>query len=190
MIDFFNYQYNKNMVSINLAEYFVTEEDLIIHTILGSCISVCLFIPDYNITGMNHFMLPSNPLNNVSLKPGQYGINSMELLFSEFVKKGISIKSLKAKVYGGGNITMVNNENNIGSNNIKFIFDFLKTEGIPVMEKDVGGFAGRKIIYFTRTHEVKVIMMKKTIKIKSAEEMYQRELKKKIESEPDITFFK
>jgi chemotaxis receptor (MCP) glutamine deamidase CheD len=54
-------------------------------------------------------------------------------MFSEFVKKGISIKSLKSKVYGG-NITMINNENNTGNDNIKFIFDFLTAEGIPVME--------------------------------------------------------
>ena len=190
MIEFFNYQYNKTMVSIQLGEYHVTEDDIIIHTILGSCISVCLYVPGKNIAGMNHFMLPENPMNDVSNKPGHYGINSMEILFSEFVKKGIPIRALKAKVFGGGNITGPKKVNNIGDNNIKFISEFLKTENIQVTDHDVGGESGRKILYFTRSHEVLVGKTKETVKIKSKEEMYADKLRNKITAEPDITFFK
>ena len=190
MMKFFNYLYDKNMVSIQLGEYFITDEDMIIHTILGSCISVCLYVPGNNLTGINHFMLPANPLHNEMKKPGQYGINAMELLFAEFVKKGIGIKSLKAKVYGGGNITRTTNEDNIGSNNIKFIQEFLRTEGIPVIEKDVGGFLGRKLLYFTKTHEVVITASKDMAKVREEEKQYQADLQKKINVEPDITFFK
>jgi chemotaxis protein CheD len=178
------------MVSIQLGEYFATQEDMIIHTILGSCISVCLFVPGMNLTGINHFMLPANPLHNELKKPGQYGINAMELLFAEFVKKGINIKSLHAKVYGGGNITRTTNKENIGSNNIKFILEFLDIEKIPVIEKDVGGFLGRKVLFFTRTHEVVISLTRDMVKIKNEEKKYQNDLQKKVDSDPDITFFK
>jgi len=114
----------------------------------------------------------------------------MELLFSEFVKKGVSIKSLNAKVFGGGNITRIKSDDNVGNNNIKFITEFLDTESIPIKESDVGGFLGRRLLYYTRTHEAIVTNMKQTNRIETEERRYQKILQKNLNDEPDISFFK
>ena len=40
------------------GEYFVSDEDMLIMTTLGSCIAACLWDRERRIGGMNHFMLP------------------------------------------------------------------------------------------------------------------------------------
>ena len=40
------------------GDYYVTREDEVLDTVLGSCVSACIRNPRLRIGGMNHFMLP------------------------------------------------------------------------------------------------------------------------------------
>ena len=82
------------------GEYFVSEEGIVIMTVLGSCIAACIWDSQRRIGGMNHFMLPDN--GGGASDSGRYGSFAMELLINEMLKMGASRMTLEAKVFGGG----------------------------------------------------------------------------------------
>ncbi len=131
----------------------VTQNAMEISTLLGSCVSVCLFDPKRKIAGMNHFLLPVSDKNN----PGseKYGDFSMRLMLDRILSMG-SIKSdLVAKVYGGGEVLIYENSNfNIGKKNIALALDFISDHEIKLVSKVVGGMLGAKIVFNTITGNV------------------------------------
>jgi len=133
-------------VSIIQGEHkVVAEPGVVITTILGSCIAVCLRDPVTRVGGMNHFLL-AEPKDDVALSETEmqrYGVHAMELLINEMMKMGAVRTRLRAQVYGGGNV--VAGLGGIGSNNAAFAHDFLRTEAIEVAYADVGGKSARKL---------------------------------------------
>jgi chemotaxis protein CheD len=155
----FNPKYGKNACVIVAGEYFATRDDMLIETVLGSCIAVCLMDAGNGVSGMNHFMLPSNRADpaDASSRAGRYGAHAMELLINEMMHQGADRLALTAKVFGGGNVTRVREGTlRVGEWNTAFALDFLEREGIPVAARDVGGLTGRRIVLFTREGNVKL----------------------------------
>jgi len=162
--EFFDSKFKKKVVSIGPGEYYVTEEDLIIQTVLGSCIAVCLFTDNGVTSGMNHFMLPGIA-DTERMDSLRYGIHSMEMLINSLLKLGIKKKDIKAKVFGGGNIIdFKSTKNTVGENNIEFILDFLQKENLPIITKHVGGDNARKVLFFSFDKKVLVKEINKTEK--------------------------
>ncbi len=125
----------------------------LITTILGSCVSVCLWDPLTKTGGMNHYMLPF--WNGEGLASPKYGSIAVPKLIEKMLHVGASKKNLQAKVFGGGDVlTMKSSLMNIGERNILFARDTLEKEHIPIINADVGGDSGRKIIFDLRTGSV------------------------------------
>ncbi len=95
---------------------------------------------------MNHFMLPDGADNGGD--SGRYGSYAMELLINEMLKRGASRLTMEAKVFGGGQIIEGMTTMNIGERNTAFVIDYLKTERIPIMSKDVLDIYPRKVCFF------------------------------------------
>lgn len=131
-----------------------SERPIIVRTILGSCISVCLRDPFTGVGGMNHFMLPSG--SGDFGNPARYGVHAMELLINQCMKLGASRSHLEAKVFGGGNVLNVKRASfvNVAKQNIEFARSFLRTENIPVVAHNVGGLAAREVYFFTDSGRV------------------------------------
>jgi chemotaxis protein CheD len=123
----------------------VAEPNVMISTLLGSCIAVCLQDPVGHIGGMNHFLLgePGRDQKVSGLEMQRYGVHAMELLINAMMAKGASRANLRAQVYGGANI--IAGLGSIGSSNADFARRFLATEGIAVGHVDTGGKAARKV---------------------------------------------
>ncbi|MEZ5661338.1 MAG: chemoreceptor glutamine deamidase CheD [Burkholderiaceae bacterium] len=139
---FYDNTFRNIAVKVAPAEYFVDTEGLVLTTVLGSCVSVCLIAREGAICGMNHFMLPaSGPSGNSA----RYGLFAMELLINEMLKAGAPRNGLKAKVYGGGAVISGMKTLQIGKQNVDFVESFLKQEGIPVLARDVLDIYPRKI---------------------------------------------
>ena len=135
------------------AELYVSKTPFQINTILGSCVSVCLFDPVTNIGGMNHFMLPY--WNGQGLASPKYGNIAIEKLIDKLISMGCNKMNLKAKIFGGGEVIESNIQSfNIGKKNIVIAFDMLRELKIPIVAQSVGGNFGRKIIFNTYTGEV------------------------------------
>ncbi len=135
-------QFQNEAVKVLPGEYFVDNEDILIMTTLGSCIAACLWDRNARIGGLNHFMLPTGGDGS-----GRYGAYAMELLINEMMKRGASRSSLEAKVFGGGQVIAGMDTMNIGERNTSFVMDYLKTERIPVVSKDVLDIYPRKVCF-------------------------------------------
>lgn len=139
---FYDAFFKNDAVKILPCEYFVYHEDILIMTTLGSCIAACLWDREAKIGGMNHFMLPEGDAGS-----GRYGSYAMELLINEMMKQGATRATMEAKVFGGGQVIDGMNTMNIGERNTAFVVDYLKTERIPIMSKDVLGIHPRKVCF-------------------------------------------
>jgi chemotaxis protein CheD len=114
-----------------------------IHTLLGSCVAVCLFDPVRKIGGMNHFLLGEPQPGTHHQDLSRYGIHAMELLVNALMNRGCQRHHLRAHLYGGA--TMIEGLGDIGRRNALFARQFCKTEGIEVRHEDTGGRLARRV---------------------------------------------
>ncbi len=133
-------------VRIIQGEYkVVSDPDVVLTTILGSCVAACLRDPVSGVGGMNHFLLPGTG----SVTGGdatRYGVHLMELLINGLLKQGARRDRLEAKIFGGAKT--IASFSNVGEQNAIFAMKFLKDEGIPVISSSTGGEHGRKIEFW------------------------------------------
>jgi len=123
----------------------VADPHVVIATLLGSCIAVCLHDGVARVGGMNHFLLGA-PEAGQRLRPEdmqRYGVHAMELLINALMKKGAVRSRLRAHIYGGA--TIVAGLGGIGTGNARFAQRFIETEGIAIGHVDVGGTRARKV---------------------------------------------
>lgn len=130
-------------VKLMPGEYFVHDaDDLLLTTVLGSCVAACLVDKARGISGMNHFMLPDGG------SAGRYGAFAMELLINEMMKRGARRERLEAKVFGGGQVMRTFTTINIGEQNVRFVEQFLQAERIALVSRDVLDVHPRKVCLF------------------------------------------
>jgi len=131
-------------VHLTLGDTYVTsDQDEVLTTILGSCISACIRDPATGIGGMNHFLLPNSEGHDREARC--YGVNAMELLINDILKQGGERRRLEAKLFGGANV--IATLGSVGARNAAFARQFLADEGIRVVGGDVGGNTARRIQY-------------------------------------------
>jgi chemotaxis protein CheD len=146
------------VVKVLPGEFYVTADpEEVLVTVLGSCVSACIRDPVAQIGGMNHFMLVQNKLGTRGawgneLESARFGNFAMEKLINELMKAGCSRDALEIKVFGGGNVTESNNE--IGTENAKFVLRYLEAEGLRCVAQDLGGQLPRRIQYYPATGRV------------------------------------
>lgn len=143
-----------NHVTIQIGGLHVSREPVMLDTVLGSCISACLYDPEAGIGGMNHFMLPNgaDPENPTSTR---YGVYAMELLINDLMKLGAHRDRLMAKIFGGGHVLKIRESlDGVPQRNIDFVRTFLATERIEVVNEDVGGYHPRRVLFYTNTGKV------------------------------------
>lgn len=147
----FEPQFGRVAAKVAPSEYYVSQEDILIMTTLGSCVAACLWDRDARIGGMNHFMLPDG-----DGETGRYGAFAMELLINEILKRGGRRGALEAKVFGGGQVIAGMHSMNVGQRNVAFVMDYLHTERIPVLSKDVLDQCPRKVCFVPTTGKAMV----------------------------------
>ena len=168
-------------IIIDPGEYFVSKDRLIISTLLGSCVSACLWDPVNRVVGMNHFLLAHKRYrlkgDVLGSEAGRYGIHSMELLVNSMLSQGAKRNLIRAKAFGGGNVIGGGSHDNffaVGSVNVRFIREFLDNEGIPLEKEHLGGTFGRIIHFHSEDFSVymKRIEQRRQEKVLSEERHY------------------
>jgi len=146
------------------GEFYVTVRDMVLVTVLGSCVTACIRDKVSGIGGMNHFMLPDvhpdqdNPAN----LSARYGAFAMELLINSLISLGARRSLLEAKVFGGGSVLPGMTSLNVGQRNADFAMNFLSTERIHVVAQDLIDVYPRKVYYFPRSGKVLVKKLRHT----------------------------
>lgn len=138
------------------GEYFVTDTGMLLVTVLGSCVAACIRDVDSGLGGMNHFMLPDDGRRDTVGTSARYGTYAMEILINHLMKMGARRNRLEAKVFGGGAVLESLSSSNVGVRNAEFVLDYLKTEKIPVVAKDLLDSYPRKVYYFPTSGRVLV----------------------------------
>ncbi len=151
---FYDAHFRNEAVKVLPGEYFVHDEDLLIMTTLGSCIAACLWDSQQRIGGMNHFMLPDGI--GGAADAGRYGSYAMELLINQLIKRGATRATMEAKVFGGGAVIAGMNSINVGERNTSFVLDYLATERITVVSKDVLDVYPRKVCFLPHSGKAMV----------------------------------
>lgn len=152
--------FNLPAAKIGPGEVYATQRNMVIVTVLGSCVSACVRDPQTHVGGMNHFMLPHHegePDGPLS-ESARYGAYAMEVLVNHLLSLGARRDRLEAKIFGAGRI--VPGMSDVGAKNAKFAVDYLERERIPVLARDLGRHEASKVYFFPRTGRVLVKRLK------------------------------
>ncbi|MEW5007820.1 MAG: chemoreceptor glutamine deamidase CheD [Cycloclasticus sp.] len=148
------------------GQYYVSNNDELIATVLGSCISVCVTDKVAGIGGMNHFMLPIYSREQADSwgstlisAETRYGNFAMEHMINDVIKHGGVKNRLELKVIGGGRV--MDQMTDIGLRNISFVYDYIANERLQLVKEDVGDRYPRKVLFHVKTGKVKVRKLKK-----------------------------
>jgi chemotaxis protein CheD len=164
------------IVQILPGEYYVTQSDEIIATVLGSCVSTCIRDRNTGLGGMNHFMLPEDPRRDARGDALRYGCFALERLINELTKRGADRDQLQIKVFGGGQ--MFASLSDIGQSNVEFVRNYLSDEGLTSDVEDVGGPWARRVRYYPANGKVLVkhLPMGEATRICTQEEDFRAKL--------------
>jgi chemotaxis receptor (MCP) glutamine deamidase CheD len=171
-------------VGIHVGELFAGAGDIVVKTLLGSCVSACLYDPRRGVGGMNHILLPE-AIGGPGQTPGElrYGLHAMDLLLGSLVKLGADRASLCAKLFGGANTLDIEGVGqSIGPANVAFVDRFCAVERIRLIARDVGGSEARQVRFHVGTGRAWVRRLPAAPRI--ARDLWQR---RAVES--DVTLF-
>ena len=171
-------------------------DDMVVGTVLGSCVAVGIFDPVLGFGGLNHFMLPGDFRKEGLIRSpdAKYGMFAMELLINDLLKLGARKSALRAKVFGGGSVLRLTARPSGGAgipeSNIDFAFEYLAMEGIPVLASDVGGMEPRKIFFFARTGKVLLKRIGRALvdSVENADDRYREGLLSHGQEGPSLLF--
>jgi chemotaxis protein CheD len=154
---YYDGQLKHDAVKLLPGEFYVSQQDKLLVTVLGSCVAACIRDHANGVGGMNHFMLPEGGASSDPTgAPARYGVYAMEVLINQVQKMGGRRERLEAKVFGGGNVLPGFTGETVGVRNSAFVQKFLKTEGIRIVAQDLLDIYPRKVYFFPASGRVLV----------------------------------
>jgi len=183
-VRYFDRDFQVESVKILPGQYHASSGAGAISTVLGSCVSTCLWDPVQRIGGMNHFMLPGDGADGASpaAPSARFGVYAMEVLINEMIRLGADRRRMVAKVFGGGRVLQGFDTLDVGAKNCAFVLEFLATESIPVVARDLLDVYARKLLFFPDTGKVQ--LKKLHIQPNDGVEQSEREYMKQLGTKP------
>jgi chemotaxis protein CheD len=171
-LQYFDREFQVEAVKILPGQYHASRSGAIT-TVLGSCVSTCLWDPVERIGGMNHFMLPGDGNSNGSpwAASARFGVYAMEVLINDMIRMGADRRRMVAKVFGGAQLLAGFESLDVGAKNSEFVLEFLRVEGIRVLAQDLLDVCPRKVHFFVDSGKVQV----KRLAMTPAEPVQRRE---------------
>lgn len=134
---------------------YVNTQRVIIRTVVGSCVAVCLWDKKKHFGGMNHFLYPQ--IYETQKATAQYGNVAIKTLLKMMMQFDSDSHDLVAHIFGGGYQEHLPTTTMVGKQNSAVAQKCLQKEGIKIISQDIGGTMGRKILFDTFTGEIAVI---------------------------------
>lgn len=142
-------------VFLNAGDFFFYRPDthrpveVVVRTLLGSCVSVVLWSPERKIGGMCHCVLPTRPQNAEALD-GNHCEGALERFRRELLRTGTRPQHYQAYVIGGARMSMgLRNAQKIsvGDRNIEVCRRLLNEAGFTIRGEHVG-LSGPRRVHF------------------------------------------
>lgn len=151
-------------VKVLPGEFYVSEEDEVVATVLGSCIAACIHDPRRRLGGMNHFMLPEprgerDGWSATVGRAARYGSDAMEQLINTMLAAGARRGDLQVKIFGGGRVLAQMTD--IGRRNIEFVHRYIQTEGLKLSASDLGDVYPRQVQFFPISGRARVRLLRR-----------------------------
>lgn len=154
---------------LNIGDLIVSPSPALVSTVLGSCVSVCLFAKNHSAGGMIHFAHPKMSSQHGQQEDYRYGDVAISALIKELqTMTGDEPQTFIAKIVGGASDSSQQKKTfDVGAENIKIAREILGSYGIPIIGESVGGMQGRKVLFQTHSGRLQVAMLSETIKKKN-----------------------
>jgi len=152
-------------VKVLPGEFYVSDQEEMLSTVLGSCVSACIHDVRRGIGGMNHFMLPEpvGERDNWSSTVGRaarYGSDPMEQLINAILKAGGQRADLRVKVFGGGRVLA--RMSDVGQRNIEFVRRYIAAENLELVASDLGDVFPRQVQFFPHSGRARVRLLRRS----------------------------
>ena len=152
-------------VKVLPGEFYVSGQEEMLSTVLGSCVSACIHDVRRGIGGMNHFMLPE-PLgerdgwSSTVGRAARYGSDAMEQLINAILKAGGQRADLRVKVFGGGRVLA--RMSDVGQRNIEFVRRYIAAENLALVASDLGDVFPRQVQFFPHSGRARVRLLRRS----------------------------
>jgi chemotaxis protein CheD len=189
---YFDARLNTEVAKIFPGQYFVTDRDIVLVTVLGSCVAACIRDTRAGVGGMNHFLLPDGARDlSPASRSARYGSFAMEVLINQLIRHGARRQNMEAKLFGGGNVLPELRNTGVGESNARFIVEYLRKEGVQVVAQDLLDECARKIYFFPVTGRVLVKKLRQLHNdtVLAREQDYSRRLSN-VEVSGDVELFR
>ncbi len=137
----------RQRVYLHPGQSLIATVPTVVTTILGSCVSVCLWDETRALGGLTHYLLPQ-PVG-AQLDSARFGATAIPQLAQQLQSRGAT--RLTAKIFGGAamNSALSASGRDLGTKNAAIAAELLDRLGIPVAAVDTGGSSGRKLLFHT-----------------------------------------
>jgi chemotaxis protein CheD len=131
------------------GQLYASAEPCQITTILGSCVSVCLFDRTRLAGGMNHFLLPSSRKGEPESM--RFGDTATVALLEKLMGLGCRLENITAKIFGGSALFRGKEHYpaSLGAKNVAAAIQLMENAGIQIVAQETGGDHGRKVVFDT-----------------------------------------
>lgn len=133
-------------VYLHAGQVFASAAPTSVVTVLGSCVAVCLFDRAARVGGMNHYLLPLETTREGSAR---FGNVAMRRLLEDVLALGASKARLEARLFGGASVVPTLERRCLGATNAELALRLLRDAEVPILEQDLGGQKGRKLVFHT-----------------------------------------
>lgn len=152
-------------VKVLPGEFYVSKEDEVVATVLGSCVAACIYDPKRQVGGMNHFMLPEprsvrdDWTATAAGRAARYGSDAMEQLINAIMAAGGRRGDLQVKLFGGGRVLAQMTD--IGQRNIEFVQRYIAVESLNLCASDLGDVYPRQVQFFPFSGRARVRLLRR-----------------------------
>jgi chemotaxis protein CheD len=152
-------------VKVLPGEFYVSDQEEMLSTVLGSCVSACIHDVRRGIGGMNHFMLPEpvgerDSWSSTVGRAARYGSDAMEQLINAILKAGGQRVDLRVKVFGGGRVLA--RMSDVGQRNIDFVQRYIAAENLALVASDLGDVFPRQVQFFPQNGRARVRLLRRS----------------------------
>lgn len=129
------------------GDLYCSASPAVVTTVLGSCVSVCLWDSGRRVGGINHFILPCSREGD---RTPRYGDVAVDRLVDAMANHGSRSGDLVAKAFGGANVLPFSPvRDTVGEQNVQLAIERLRHHAIPIAARRTGGEVGLLVRFHT-----------------------------------------
>lgn len=143
-------------IYLHPGEWAFGGSDLVIRTLLGSCVSITLWHPKLRVGGMCHYMLGPRAHERIHHFSGKYADEALLLMVREALGTGAKISAFQAKLFGGGAMfpSKGSGGSSVSEDNVDAAHRLTRQLGLQLVAEDLGGDAHRVLVFHVASGEV------------------------------------